>query len=177
VTVVVAPTDAEAKLKFETCQRYSSPEGSLALLSGWAGVDISQISTEKPLEQFESNAIRGVLSYFKAADPDRAWTVRDIGEYMSVGSIMPKIIGSPQTVADALETWLEEGDIDGFNLVPITQPSGFRDFVELVVPELQRRGRVRSQYESSTLREHFFGAGQTRLARNHTAYRCRPLGR
>lgn len=177
VTVVVAPTDAEAKLKFETCQRYSSPEGSLALLSGWAGVDISQISTEKPLEQFESNAIRGVLGYFKAADPDRAWTVRDIGEYMSVGSIMPKIIGSPQTVADALEIWLEEGDIDGFNLVPITQPSGFRDFVELVVPELQRRGRVRSQYESSTLREHFFGAGQPRLPANHPAYRCRPARR
>ncbi len=174
VTVVVAPTAAEAQLKLETARSYASPEGALALFSGWAGVDVSQIAPDRQLDQFESNAIQGLLGYFKAVAPDRKWTMADIGEYMSVGSIMPKIVGSPGMVADQLEQWMDEGHIDGFNLVPITQPGGFRDFVDLVVPELQRRGRLRTHYTGKTLRENFLDTPSPRLAPNHIAHRCLP---
>ena len=77
-------------------------------------------------------------------------------------------------VADELERWMEEAGCDGFNLVPATQPQGFRDFVDLVVPELQRRGRMRTAYEGSTLRELYFGAGRTRLPKEHVAHQLLP---
>jgi hypothetical protein len=85
------------------------------------------------------------------------------------------IAGEPRQVADELERWVDEGGVDGFNLVPIYQPGSHTDFVDLVVPELQRRGRVRRAYEGSTLREHFFGRGQCRLVADHigSSYRRR----
>jgi alkanesulfonate monooxygenase SsuD/methylene tetrahydromethanopterin reductase-like flavin-dependent oxidoreductase (luciferase family) len=172
--VVVAPTDEEAHLKFETCRRYASPEGSLALFSGWAGIDLSTVKPDQPLDSMESNAIQGLLTYFKDVDPDRRWTVREMGEWISLGSVMPKIIGSPATVANELERWIEETDIDGFNLVPLVQPTGFRDFVELMVPELRRRGRLVDPIEGASLRERFFGAGEARLASSHVAHSSLP---
>ena len=174
VSVVVAPTDEEARLKFETCRRYASPEGSLALFSGWAGIDLSTVNPDQSLDSMESNAIQGLLTYFKDVDPERRWTVREMGEWISLGSIMPKIIGSPATVADELERWIEETDIDGFNLVPLVQPAGFRDFVELMVPELRRRGRLAAPIDGASLREQFFGTGEARLAPSHVAHSCLP---
>ena len=84
------------------------------------------------------------------------------------------IIGNPCQVADELERWVDDGGVDGFNLVPIEQPGSHSDFVDLVVPELQRRGRMRTAYEGTTLREHFFGKGQQRLVADHigSRYRC-----
>ena len=174
VSVVVAPTDEEARSKFESCRRYASPEGALALFSGWVGVDLSELRADKQLDSFESNAIQGLLGFFKDVDSERAWTVRDIADFMAVGSIMPKIVGSPATVVDALEQWVEEADLDGFNLTPVLQPSGFSDFVEWVVPELQRRGRLPRESSGGTLRERFFGTGQLRLAADHIAHRTLP---
>lgn len=174
VTVITAPTDAEAQLKFETCRRYGSPEGALALFCGWIGIDIAQFPHDVELREMKTDAIQGLLNHFAEIDPNRNWTIEDIGEHMTVGSVMPKIVGSPQTVADELERWIDETDCDGFNLVPVTQPSGFRDFVELVVPELQRRGRMRSDYAGTTLRESYFGAGRQRLAADHPAYQSLP---
>ncbi len=88
--------------------------------------------------------------------------------------MFPKIIGSPQTVADELERWMDETDCDGFNLAPVTQPQGFADFVDLVVPELQKRGRMRAHYEADTMRESHFGVGHQHLDKNHIAYRSLP---
>ncbi len=174
VTVIVAPTDAEAQQKYETCKKYASPEGALALFSGWAGIDLSTIEPGTKLESIKTDAIQGLLSYFTTVDPERSWTVEAIGEFISIGSIMPKMIGSPNTVADELERWMDESDIDGFNLVPVNQSSGFTEFVDLVVPELQRRGRLRTSYASATLREHYFGSGHTRIADDHIAHRTLP---
>lgn len=174
MSVVVAPTDEEARMKFETCKRYTSPEGSLALFSGWAGIDLSTIQPDQPLDGRESNAIQGVLSFFKDVDPERRWTLREMGEWISLASVMPKIVGSPTTVADEIERWIDETDIDGINLAPPVQPTGFRDFVELVVPELRRRGRIVEAADGVSLRERFFGGGSARLPASHVAHRCLP---
>jgi hypothetical protein len=66
---------------------------------------------------------------------------------------------------------LTDADIDGFNLAPIRQPGSFIDFVELVVPELQRRGLRAHAHEGTKLREHLFGAGHKCLPPDHSAYR------
>ena len=174
VTVICAPTDAEAQLKLETCRQYRSPEGALALFCGWIGIDISQLDSTQNVLEMKTDAIQGLVNYFVEVDPERDWTVEDIGEFISIGSVMPKIVGSPQTVADELERWMDETDCDGFNLVPVNQPSGFRDFVELVVPELQRRGRMRTEYTGQTLRELYFGEGNARLFPEHPAHHTLP---
>lgn len=91
----------------------------------------------------------------------------DVRDAMKLAGLAPLIVGNPQQVTDEMERWVDEGEIDGFNLVPIFQPGGHADFVDLVVPELQRRGRVRTEYEGTTLREHFFGQGRCRLTPDH----------
>ena len=63
--------------------------------------------------------------------------------------------GTPARIADTLEEWFTEGAADGFNILPPYFPGAFADFVDLVVPELTRRGLFRREYEGSTLREHF----------------------
>jgi alkanesulfonate monooxygenase len=62
--------------------------------------------------------------------------------------------GSPVQVADHMEHWFKEGGCDGFNLMPPFLPGGLDDFVELVLPELRRRGLFRTEYEGRSLREH-----------------------
>ncbi len=174
VSVIVAPTDEEAQQKLETCKKYISPEGALALFCGWVGVDLSKIDMSKKLDDVKTDAIQGLMNYFSLVAPGRKWTLQEAAEFISIGSIAPKIIGSPATVADELERWMDGTDCDGFNLIPVNQPSGFIDFVDLVVPELQRRGRMRTHYDTSTLREHFFGAGRQRLPDNHIAHQVLP---
>ena len=174
ITVVVAPTDAEAQMKLETIKQFRSPEGALALFCGWVGVDLAALDKATSLKDVKTDAIQGLTGVFATIDPERDWTLQDIGEYLCIGSIMPKIVGSPQTVADELERWVDEGGCDGFNLAPVIQPTGFRDFVELVVPELQRRGRMRTSYAGETLRENYFGVGNKRLFAEHHAHHTLP---
>ena len=59
----------EARFKFETFQSYASPDGSLALFSGWAGIDLSTVKPDQPLDSMDSNPIQGLLSYFKDVNP------------------------------------------------------------------------------------------------------------
>ena len=171
VAVVVASTDEEARLKEQTLRSFASPEGVLALFCGWIGIDLSSLPPGQRLGDTPSKAIQGLQGFFAKIDPDREWTLEALSEFMAIGSIMPKLVGSPRTVADALEQWMDDADLDGFNIHAVTQPSGFTDFVDLVVPELQARGRMRTEYAGSTLREHLFGPGCARLDARHPAHR------
>ena len=86
----------------------------------------------------------------------------------------PVFVGSPATIADELERWIDEADIDGFNLAYAVTPGTFVDFIDLVVPELQRRGRYWSDYdEGTTLRERLYGPGRPRVREDHPAARYR----
>ena len=174
VCPIVATTDEEAQIKYDSMKQYASPEGALALFCGWLGIDLASLDSTENLVEMETNAIQGLLPMLVAMDPARNWTVEDIGKHISIGSVNPKIIGSPETVADELERWVDEAGCDGFNVVPVNQSSGFEEFVELVVPVLQRRGRMRTSYDSSTLREHYFGAGNSRLLSDHPAHGTLP---
>jgi hypothetical protein len=71
-------------------------------------------------------------------------------------------------VADDLQEWVEETDVDGFNLTNVITPGSFADFVEYVVPELQRRGAYKTAYSEGTLRDKLFGRGP-RLPETHRA--------
>lgn len=171
--VIVAETAAEARLKQERFLRYASVEGALALFGGWTGVDLSGFKPSDTLEAFTSQGMQHLASFFESIDGTRKWTFAEMCEYMKLASVCPVLVGTPVQIADELERWMDEGDIDGFNLMPIIQPESFVEFVDLVVPELQHRGRLRTRYESATLREHFCGPGQARLPRRHPGGACR----
>ncbi|MCB1749271.1 MAG: LLM class flavin-dependent oxidoreductase, partial [Gammaproteobacteria bacterium] len=161
IGVVVAETEAEARLKLERCKEYAAVEGALALFGGWTGIDLKGYQPEDTLGAFASNGMQHLAAFFGDIDPERDWTFADMCDYMKLSSVCPVICGSPTQVADELERWVDEGRVDGFNLIPVDQPGSLRDFVDLVVPELQRRGRMRTAYPErrTTLRELYAGEG------------------
>jgi FMN-dependent oxidoreductase (nitrilotriacetate monooxygenase family) len=171
-TVIVAPTAAEARDKREEYERYVDTEGSLALISGWSGLDLAQYPPEAPIAYVRSNATQSTVEALTSESPERPWTVRDLGGLWSTPPRGPVIVGSPVQVADELQSWLEEGDVDGFNLIRHVTPEYLTDFIELVVPELQNRGAFKRAYADGTLREKLLGRG-ARLGAEHPAARHR----
>ncbi|WP_435198666.1 LLM class flavin-dependent oxidoreductase [Janibacter sp. GS2] len=169
ITTVVDETDEAARAKFERYQANGEVDGTLALFGGWTGVDLAGFAPEDKMAAFESQGMQHIAGMFGSIDDERDWTFEEMCEYMKVSSLMPVLVGSPQTVANELERWMDEADIDGFNLISVQSPADFEDFVELVVPELQRRGRMRTSYddEGPTLRELVSGPGEKRLSEDH----------
>ena len=94
------------------------------------------------------------------------WTLRDITAWAGIGGRGPVFVGDPGEVADEMQAWVDEADVDGFNLAYAISPGTFEDVVEHLVPELQRRGVHRTEYEDSSLRDRLFGAGD-RLPDRH----------
>lgn len=172
VTVVTAATDDEAAAKYRDYLRYASYDGALALYGGWSGLDLSGYDPGQPLKYVETEAVRSAVSAFTTADPERSWTPREIANWVTVGGMGPVIVGGPATVADELERWADEADIDGFNLAYAVTPGTFEDLVKYVVPELRKRQRVRTRYDGTTLRENLLG--QPRLRNDHSGARYRP---
>jgi FMN-dependent oxidoreductase (nitrilotriacetate monooxygenase family) len=173
MTVITAPNAEEAKTKFADYQRYVSEEGALALMSGWTGVDFSQYAPDEPIRYDARDAQTSALEAFTIADPNRVWTVREIARHAGIGGRGPVVVGSPQQVADALEAWVARTGVDGFNLAYAVTPETFKDFVDLVVPELQRRKVYKTEYAPGTLREKLYGSGCTRLPNEHPAAKFR----
>ncbi|WP_410598145.1 LLM class flavin-dependent oxidoreductase [Amycolatopsis sp. lyj-90] len=173
VTPIVAETDEAAQEKFRDYLGRASYEGALTLFGGWTGIDLSGYSPTEILEHVHSEAIQSVVENFSKADPTRTWTPEEIGKFLGIGGLGPVIVGSPATVADELERWIEEADVDGFNVAYATTPGTFADFIDLVVPELRRRGLVWEDYEGDTLRESIYEPGQVRLRDDHPGARYR----
>jgi alkanesulfonate monooxygenase len=175
-TVITGRTAAEAQAKHAEYRRYADPEAALALFSGWTGVDFAKYRPEDELRYIETEAMRSALESFTSADPDRVWTVRELAEHVAIGGRGPLFVGSPEQIADTLISWVETTGIDGFNLAYAVTPESFEDFVELVVPELQRRGAYKRDYAPGTYRDKLFAAGP-RLKATHPAARYRLGGR
>ena len=155
-TTILGETDAAAEAKIADYRRYADPEGALTLMSGWTGVDFSKFTPDQIVQHVESEAGRTAMENITRADPSRTWTVRQVAEHVSLGGIGPVFVGSPAKVADQLEAWVEATDIDGFNLAFAVRPETFADVCDLLVPELQRRGRYKRAYAEGTLREKLF---------------------
>ncbi|CAI3142143.1 Dimethyl-sulfide monooxygenase [Acinetobacter calcoaceticus] len=174
LSIVTDETDAKAQAKFKEYQSYGSYDGALTLLSGWSGVDFSQYQPTDKVEYIQTNAIQSLLDSYVNADPERVWTIEEIANWNSLGGNGPVLVGSAETVSDALQEWVEDTDVDGFNLAYILAHQTFADVVELIVPELQKRGVYQTSYAQGTLREKLFGAGPY-LPENHRGAKYRNL--
>jgi alkanesulfonate monooxygenase len=174
LTVIVAPTQAEAEEKFAEYKSWISIEGALISFSGTTGIDLSGYDFDEPLraEQRE-DGVSSALAQF-TSDSSEVWTPRKIAQYMGIGGYGPVFVGDPKYIADEMLRWAEEADIDGFNLAYAVMPETYEDFVDLVIPELQRRGAYKTAYAPGTLREKIFGEGRARLPDAHPAARFRP---
>ncbi len=150
---VVAGSEAEAKAKLDDLMDSYSLDGALAHISGAIGVDLGAIDPDVPLGDVDAMAIRGWVKGIIEAAPDKTITFRDLIRARTEERFL---VGAPEQIADALETWFEAG-VDGFNLTYTVTPGTFVDFIEHVVPELRRRGLVQTDYAPGTLREKLFG--------------------
>jgi FMN-dependent oxidoreductase (nitrilotriacetate monooxygenase family) len=164
--IITAPTSQEAHDKRADYERHVNIEAALTLLSGWTGVDFSTYDLDATIGYIDTDAGRSALASLSAADPSKTWTVREAALFIGLGGRGPIIVGDPSQVADQMEGWLDATGIDGFNLAFAVAHDSMRDVVDLIVPELQVRGRYRADYVDGTLREQLFGAGP-HLPANH----------
>jgi FMN-dependent oxidoreductase (nitrilotriacetate monooxygenase family) len=174
-TVITGATSEEAHAKHEAYRKLADYRGVLASWSGFLGHDLGRYDLDDPIEHIESNAARSLASSITEADPDLHWTVRDLAAWGAIGGPGPVAVGSPAEVADQLQEWAEETDVDGFNVTFAVRPTSFVDIVDHLVPELQRRGVYPEQYQPGTLREKLFGAGP-RLPDGHRGAAYRTAG-
>jgi long-chain alkane monooxygenase len=174
MTIILGRTEAEAKAKYADYRSHINPEGALTLMSGWTGVDLSTYDLDQQVRHVENDAGRTAMDNITRADPDRIWTVREVAQHVGIGGIGPVLVGTPEKVADEIEAWFEETDVDGLNVPFAVSPGDFEDITEMLVPELTRRGRYKSAYRQGTLREKLFGDGRARLTAPHPAAAYRP---
>ncbi|WP_110678325.1 LLM class flavin-dependent oxidoreductase [Salinicola sp. RZ23] len=167
LTIITGPTDEAAQQKYAEYLSYASAEGTLALYGGWTGLDFSSLDPDTPLTAVANDSLRTTLESL-AADGD-TWTVRDVIQKRAIGGLGPVLVGGPETTADQLERWVDEGGVDGFNLAYAVTPASTTDFIDFVVPELRKRGRVQREYAPGTLREKLLGDSGGRVRESHPA--------
>jgi alkanesulfonate monooxygenase SsuD/methylene tetrahydromethanopterin reductase-like flavin-dependent oxidoreductase (luciferase family) len=151
--VVVGETVAEAREKRAQLDSLVHFESSIASTAIALGHDASKFDPDGPLPAIPpSNASQsGRERAVELAQRERL-TVRQLAQRLGGYSGLA-FVGTPQTIADEMEQWLVQEGSDGFNVMFPYLPGGLDDFVDRVVPELQRRGLFRREYEGATLRE------------------------
>jgi alkanesulfonate monooxygenase len=151
--VVVGDSEQEAKDKRALLDSLVNYDSGIAALSIAAGVDARRFDPDGPLPDLpETNQSKSGRERVMALAKREGLTVRQIagrlGGYGGLG-----MVGTPAMIADQMQEWLETEASDGFNVMFPYLPGGLDDFVDKVVPELQRRGIFRTEYEGKTLRE------------------------
>ncbi|KAI2610926.1 nitrilotriacetate monooxygenase component A, partial [Hypoxylon fragiforme] len=177
-TPIIGRTDEEAREKYAELQKYASVIGGLVLVSGWTGIDLSKIPLDQEIsaaDSLEAHKVRSILDAFTTTSEDiPKWTPRVVAQKAAIGGLGHVAIGGPQTVADDMERWIREGDLDGFNIGYVTTPGTFEEVVELLIPELRRRGIYPDPPEEGerlTARERIYGKGQKGLRDDHIGSR------
>lgn len=156
--VIVAETDDEAQAMHAEWHRLFSREGYLTLFAGWTGIDFGAHPPDTSIDSIPTNAMRTMTDRWKREDPDRTWTVGDVAQRVADGGAGAAFVGSAATVADQLEEFAASTGVDGFNFITSPVPWGLEQVVDHLIPELQRRGRFRTEYSSGqTLRQRWFG--------------------
>jgi len=155
VLPVVGRTEAEARATYEQLQELVHPSVGLAQLSRLVGgVDLSEYPLDGPLPELpETNLQQSRLRLLQDMAKREQLTIRQL--YLSIAGTRGHrlILGNPEQIADQLEEWFLKEAADGFNIMPPFLPGGLQDFVDLVIPVLQKRGLFRCEYEGRTLRE------------------------
>lgn len=153
---IVASSKDEALERQDYLQALLPDQVGIDLLSSWSGLDLSTYPPDGPVPPLpdESTFNGGHTSLNRV----REWakqnlTLREVARRLSNSGSVPTVAGTPVEIADQLEDWFVAGAADGFNLMFPLLPEDWHAFAEKVVPELQRRGLFRTEYEPGTLRD------------------------
>lgn len=154
VSIFVAKTEQEAQAKYDFLNSLIHPDVGIGLLSGLAGnIDLSQFDLDAPFPQLDHATINSRQQLMIEIAHEHNFSIRQFYEFVASARGHWTLIGTPEQIVDQLQLWFENEAADGFNVLPPSTPAGLDDFVEFIVPELQRRGLFRTAYEGKTLRE------------------------
>ena len=178
ITPVLGRTLEEAQAKFKYYKSLADYKGGMAKLSSFINVDLFAFPLDEPFKfsgAKSDNAIHAIINTLARYDNDPIpMTPRRLGETMAFCGFAAMPVGTPEMVADVMEDWIENADIDGFNVTYVSNPESFEDVVELLVPVLQERGMMWKDYEvpGGTFRENLYRTrGQKRPMDAHPASR------
>lgn len=153
---VLGDTEAQAQANYEEIQALVHPSVAWSILKRhYAGVDLSGLSLDDiaPPLPTETNGSKSRLKLVSDIVERERPTLRQLYRRISTARGHRTVVGTPEQVADALQDWFEHDAADGFNIMPPILPTALTDFVDQVVPILQRRGLFRVDYEGETLRQ------------------------
>merc|ERR1712185_886139 len=128
----------------------------MTILSAHLDFDLSQLPPDSIMEEHEHPALQRMKTRYRT-DDGRPLTVAEVAQRHGQSVSLPQFAGTPESVTDQLLDFVDHAGGDGFMLSPIYSPGAIGEFVDLVVPELQKRGRFRKRYSGTTLREHLRG--------------------
>jgi alkanesulfonate monooxygenase SsuD/methylene tetrahydromethanopterin reductase-like flavin-dependent oxidoreductase (luciferase family) len=171
---VLGGSEAEARARADELEAAIVPEYGLRQLSNVLEVptELLALDRELPDDIPDSQGLQGMKSrsaLIVALARRERLTVRQLLGRLGGGRGHWTFVGTPEQAADVLATWFEQGGADGFNVMGPLLPSGLQDFIEHVVPLLQARGLFRTEYEGTTLREHYG------LPRPENRFRAQPV--
>jgi alkanesulfonate monooxygenase len=155
VVPYIGRTRQEAQDKYDELLSLIHPEAGLSALSKLMDVDLTGADVEKPFPALTADRIAhsragGIVETARK----EGLSIRQVYERLSPTKGHRQVVGTATEIADTLQEWFEAGACDGYNFMPPMMPNGLDDFVELVIPELQRRGLFRKAYRGNTLRDH-----------------------
>ena len=174
IFICVDETDAKAQQKFEDLLQYTDLEGTAALFGGWSGTDLSQFGDDEDFAFRGPPAIQSMISAWTATAPlGLKWTKRRVLQELAISGAHPRAIGSPKTVANIMQRWVDEAGVDGFNISYATTPGTFQDLITYLWPELRRRGVPQTEYAGKSMRENYLqDGGGPRVRDGHPAKQC-----
>ena len=150
----IGRTRAEAEEKQARHNALVDPIVGLSTLSSHMNVDFSGYALDAPIADLEVAGMQGLFSLIRELSAERQLTLADVGRLYASGVLVPQVAGTAADIADWMGHIVGKQGADGFVITPVHLPSGFDDFVEQVVPELQRRGQFRLDYRGDTLRSY-----------------------
>lgn len=156
VAPFVGRTEAEAQGKYDRLTALIVEEDGIGLLNGLTGgtLDLRGYDVDGPLPPAPpTEGMKSRQALIRQIADENNFSIRQLYQWIATARGHFTIVGTPETIVDTLQEWFENEAADGFNILPPWLPTGLEDFVELIVPELQRRGLFRTVYEGRTLRE------------------------
>lgn len=156
VSPFVGRTEAEARAKYDRLTSLILEEDGIVLLNGLTGgtLDLTGLDLDGPLPPVPpTEGMKSRQALIRQIADENNFSIRQLYQWVASARGHFTVIGTPETIVDTLQEWFENEAADGFNILPPWLPTGLTDFVDLVIPELQRRGLFRTAYEGKTLRE------------------------
>lgn len=148
--------EAEAREKYDRLTSLILEEDGIALIKGLTGgtLDLTGVDLDGPLPPVgPTEGMKSRQALIRQIEDENGFTIRQLYQHVASARGHFTVVGTATQIADTLEDWFHNEGADGFNILPPWLPTGLTDFVDLVIPELQRRGLFRTEYEGRTLRE------------------------